>query len=261
MSKSVFISYCHVQGAWVLDRLLPCLQAGGTDVRIDRDRYEAGKVVLGQMDATQDEAESSVLVLSPEYLVSPYCLHEMRRAIARDPQFHHGTIVPLQRVACPLPAVAETRFLLTEPLKYSSLWPAVAAGRPQFAPEFWGDNGIEHIHAEAGGWPHLVQLIAETVVDLINDTATDRVDDSILERALEAAIVRGHNVLYELVRRESGLPGEWEYLSAFRSHDTQPPPVDEAVYASLWRRQLVEDDGRAWRLRVPLMMRWLRRRG
>jgi hypothetical protein len=31
-----------------------------------------------------------------------------------------------------------------------------------FDPRFWGDGGIERIHTEAGGWPHLVQLLAET---------------------------------------------------------------------------------------------------
>lgn len=36
---------------------------------------------------------------------------------------------------------------------------------------------------------------------------------------------RGHNVLSELMRRESTLPGEWEYLSKFRNRDTLPNGV------------------------------------
>ena len=51
----------------------------------------------------------------------------------------------------------------------------------------------------------------------------------LLEHALDRAIVSGHNVLYELLRRESSLVGEWEYPSKFRSRETQPPPDDEAV--------------------------------
>jgi len=112
MSKMVFISYCHAQGEWVLDRLVPALRAGGADVHIDRERFTAGRAVVGQMDATQDAAEMSVLVLSPDYLASRYCLHEMDRAIRRDPQFQYGIVIPVIRVACNLPAKLRT----TDPL-------------------------------------------------------------------------------------------------------------------------------------------------
>ena len=47
----------------------------------------------------------------------------------------------------------------------------------------------------------------------------------------------------------------------FRRQDTQPPPTDEAVHRSLRRRLLVVEDDGEWRLRVPLMQRWLRERG
>jgi len=104
MPKSVFISYCHNQGDWVWDRLVPCFRAGGADVHIDRERFEVGKAVVGQMDAVQDGAAKAVLVLSPDYLKSPYCVHEMERAIRRDPKFAHGFVVPVKRVHCALPA-------------------------------------------------------------------------------------------------------------------------------------------------------------
>jgi hypothetical protein len=157
--------------------------------------------------------------------------------------------------------LAETRLLLTEPLKYSSLWEKDAPNRPHFAPEFWGDSGIERIHQEAGGWPHLVQLIAETTIDLLNQGDSRRVDASLLDHALDAAIVRGDTVLFELLHRESTLPGEWEYLTGFRRHETQHPPSDEVIYTSLRHRLLVENENDDWRLRVPLMVRWLRQRG
>lgn len=65
-SRKVFVSYCHRQGDWVWDRLVPMLKAGGAGVLIDRKRFEAGRGFLGQMDATQDAAEINVLVFSPE---------------------------------------------------------------------------------------------------------------------------------------------------------------------------------------------------
>ena len=132
---------------------------------------------------------------------------------------------------------------------------------PRFAPALWGKHGIARIHAEAGGWPHLVQLIAETVVDMLNEGTAPHADAALLERALDKAIVSGDTVLRELVERESRLPGEWDYVRAFRHADTQPPPADEALYRSLRRRLLVTEDSGAWRMRVPLMQRWLRQRG
>jgi hypothetical protein len=40
-----------------------------------------------------------------------------------------------------------------------------------------------------------------------------------MERALDRAIVSGHNVLYELLCRESTLPGEWGYDRLKASQD------------------------------------------
>ena len=103
MTKT-FVSYCHRQGDWVWGRLVPCLKAGGADVLIDRERFELGRAVIGQMDALQDQADKHLLVLSADYLSSPYCCHEMDRAIALDPGFASGIVVPALREACTLPA-------------------------------------------------------------------------------------------------------------------------------------------------------------
>lgn len=103
MSKKIFISYCHHQGDWVWRRLLPCLNAGGADVRIDIKRFKAGVSVYTQMDAEQDECDASLLVLTPEYLTRTDCIHEMNRAIARDPNFTNGSTIPLFLEVCDLP--------------------------------------------------------------------------------------------------------------------------------------------------------------
>ena len=81
--KKLFISYSHKQRDWVSQRLTPCLAAGGVEVLIDDERFQAGKAVVGQMDAVQDKADVHVLVLSEDYLTSKFCRHEMDRAIAR----------------------------------------------------------------------------------------------------------------------------------------------------------------------------------
>ncbi|MEP7013012.1 MAG: toll/interleukin-1 receptor domain-containing protein [Acidobacteriota bacterium] len=99
----VFVSYSHLQEDWVVDRLVPVLRAGGAEVLIDREVFGAGRSLIGQMDATQDQADVHLLVLSPDYLASPMCRHEMDRAIALDPKFERGVVVPVLRVATPLP--------------------------------------------------------------------------------------------------------------------------------------------------------------
>jgi len=169
-------------------------------------------------------------------------------------------LVSARTIEVPLFTIAETRLLLTEPLKFSPLYKDESK-RPRFAPGFWGESGVERIQHEGGGWPHLVQLIAGTVVDLSNDEDKRQVDDGLFERALNQAVVSGHNVLYQLLRGESVLPGEWDYLSAFRARETQPLPGEEALYVSLRRRLLMAEENNEWHLRVPLMARWLRQRG
>jgi hypothetical protein len=99
----VFISYSHAQGEWVLDRLVPCLKAGGAEVVIDVERFRAGGGVYRQMDDAQDQAERHVLVLSAAYLASAPCQHEMLRAIARDPKFEHHMVLPVRRDDASLP--------------------------------------------------------------------------------------------------------------------------------------------------------------
>ena len=102
--RKVFVSYSHKQGEWVRDRLVTVLKAGGAEVLIDVTRFQAGIAVPQQMDGTQDLADIHLLVLSPDYLSSPACVHEMERAIATDPSFARGSIVPVVRVPCTMPA-------------------------------------------------------------------------------------------------------------------------------------------------------------
>lgn len=82
-----------------------------------------------------------------------------------------------------------------------------------------------------------------------------------LNGALDKSIVKGHNVFHPLMRGESTLPGEWEYLIAFRRTDLQAPPTDEAIHCSLHMRQLIAEENAQWRLRAPLLARWLKERG
>jgi hypothetical protein len=83
----------------------------------------------------------------------------------------------------------------------------------------------------------------------------------LLERACDEAVMLGDTVLRPLMNPDEAEAAEWAYLRGFRERELQPPPEDEAVRSALRRRLLVEEEGADWRLRVPLMRRWLRKRG
>lgn len=169
-------------------------------------------------------------------------------------------LVSVRLVEVPPFTREETRLLLTQPLKHSDRWGPDDPERPRFDETFWGQNGIDEIHEQASGWPHLVQLIAETLVDLVNDRGAQHVDRNLMDAALNKAVISGDTVFRQLMEMECSVPEEWEYLSAFRSCDLQPPPRDERIRRSLRHRLLISEESRGWRLRVPLMVRWLRER-
>ena len=100
----IFISYNHKQGDWVWKRLVPSLRAGGAkEILIDRERFRFGLAVVGQMDNLQDQADKHLLVLSPDYFKSDYCLHEFKRAIKCDPKFTGSKVLPVLKDDCTLP--------------------------------------------------------------------------------------------------------------------------------------------------------------
>jgi hypothetical protein len=99
----VFISYSHQESDWVRNDLVPVLEAGGAEVLVDHKLFKAGRTVLGQMDSTQDQADRHVLCLSAAYACSDMCRHEFRRAVATDPGFRNGSVLPLRLDDTPLP--------------------------------------------------------------------------------------------------------------------------------------------------------------
>lgn len=169
-------------------------------------------------------------------------------------------LVSAHTIEVPPFSIEETYRLLTDPLSESPKNADDTDFRPRIKPEFWGEGGIERIHSEAGGWPHLVQLIAETLVDLASDKDARSIDRQMVEEGLDKAVVTGQNVLHQLIRAECVSEGEWEYLLAFKKRDRLAPPEDETVNASLRRRQLVVAENAEWRLGARLMQRWLVKR-
>ena len=170
-------------------------------------------------------------------------------------------LINARTIVVPMFTPAETRLLLTEPMIASSSWAKDDRARPQFDPGFWGEGGIDRIHAEIGGWPDFVQWVAEATIDLLNESAYRKVEAALLEQAYDRVVERAHSPLFEVIEQESLLPGEFAYLQSFIGSETQPAPTDPAVARSLRRRMLIEASDGLWRLRVPLMRRWLQAKG
>lgn len=113
MGRSVFVSYSHAQKDFVRRDLVPVLRAAGCEVFIDHEQFGLGPPLAGQMDACQDRAEVSLLLLSTDYLSSPNCVHEMNRAIAADPGFNSGKTIAVK--VQPAPAHAALPASITGP--------------------------------------------------------------------------------------------------------------------------------------------------
>jgi hypothetical protein len=60
------------------------------------------------MMATQGKADIHLLVLTPEYLKSDYCVEEMQRAFALDPDFSKGIVLPVILERCELRSKSES---------------------------------------------------------------------------------------------------------------------------------------------------------
>jgi len=167
-------------------------------------------------------------------------------------------LVSARTIEVPFFSLEETHTLLSDPLRHAQMW-GDRADRPSLPAGFWGTDGIDRVHAETAGWPHLVQLMAETLVDLANDRMVQQIDDDLYTAALAEAVVSGHTVLHQLLIGECETDAERQYLIGFRDHEAQSAPAPEVTRA-LKHRQLIVPDGDGYRLRVPLMRHWLQKR-
>jgi len=154
----------------------------------------------------------------------------------------------------------ETLALLCDPLH--SLPSDVGSSEPvvKFKPAMWGDEkGIDRIHNESGGWPSIIQLIAQVVVDILNNEHREKANDALIEKALEEAVVRGNNLFDEVIRGECFDSDEWSYLQRFARETELDPSPNQRMMESLWRRELLERRDGRYALKVPIVGRWLRR--
>ncbi len=165
-------------------------------------------------------------------------------------------------------SMPETHQLLTEPMRHAQAFGDRTPAMAGFFLEtgFWPEPIIARIQHETQGWPALVQGVAKQVITLCNRAKVLRPTDEILEGALDAVLDSMATTFQQLLLFSGSLQDTekraGEYLRGFRTADTLPLPTDGDIRRLLERHELMTaTETGEWRLRVPLMLRWMRKRG
>lgn len=171
----------------------------------------------------------------------------------------------------------ETHQLLTDPLRHAAAFSGRTPPDADFFRDFWHAGAVERIYHESQGWPALAQGIAREVVRICHRTQSLKSTPEILEKALDDVLESMSGTLTELMLQ--GVPdppdgepdsearaleraaGAW-LRNSFRTADEALAPADDRIRKLLTRHELIADPHASdWKLRVPLMLRWLKKRG
>ncbi|KAM3932773.1 uncharacterized protein RB166_005814 [Leptodactylus fuscus] len=99
----VFMSFSAADSAWV-HRLIQKLEATFPSIKIcthDRE-FTAGKTIIENMTESIQSCQKIVMVLSPDFVRSRWCLFEANLSMFQD-CMSHKVIVPVMLKPCPMP--------------------------------------------------------------------------------------------------------------------------------------------------------------
>lgn len=99
----IFISYSHADSDWVKNRLLPELEQHNFTSFIDHKDFRSGASSVQEMERGVLETRRTLLVLTPEYLASEWCLFENLLAQTLDPAAVQRKVVPVLLKKCNMP--------------------------------------------------------------------------------------------------------------------------------------------------------------
>jgi hypothetical protein len=92
----VFISYSHRDEDWVVNTLLPRLEAAGLRVCIDFRDFVVGRPSLVNMEQAVDKSERTLVVLTPAWIESEWTEFESLLVGTTDPAGRRRRLVPLK---------------------------------------------------------------------------------------------------------------------------------------------------------------------
>ncbi len=96
----VYISYTEEKADWVYDYLKPLLESWSCRVILHDEDMIPGFTVSGERQRLILQAHRVILVVSPDYSSSPWCLYELQHAITKEPVLFRGRIIPIMVDGC-----------------------------------------------------------------------------------------------------------------------------------------------------------------
>ena len=102
--KYIFVSYTQDDRPWA-DWIAWQLEAAGYEVRYQGRDFRQGASFMAAMQQAVTDAATTVAVLSPAYLASPFCTAEWTAAMAGDPTNAAGRLVPVRVAGGPPPGL------------------------------------------------------------------------------------------------------------------------------------------------------------
>ena len=104
VDRDVFISYSHEDKEWVVNTLLPVLNARGLTVCIDIRDFQAGRAAIHNMVDAVKRSRHVVLVLTPAWIKSGWTGFEGLLVRGSDPAGRERRTIPLLLEKCEIPA-------------------------------------------------------------------------------------------------------------------------------------------------------------
>ena len=99
----VFISYSHLDRAWVWDVLLPRLEGAGLRVCIDDRNFKIGVPILTNIEAAVEKSRHTLIVLTPAWIESQWTEFESLLVATTDPAGRRARLLPLMLSLCQPP--------------------------------------------------------------------------------------------------------------------------------------------------------------
>jgi hypothetical protein len=99
----VFISYSHKDSVWVRGTLVPKLRNHSFAVFIDYEDFRAGAFSPEEMQRAVETTTRTLIVLTPNYVESEWCLLENVIAQTSDPGAMARKLIPVLRESCNIP--------------------------------------------------------------------------------------------------------------------------------------------------------------